>query len=176
MPRLIAIALIVLSLVGCATPPPTVTSTGAIPPPTTTVNNGIAGIASLASADVQQGVNDLMTAGANTPTAPLPLVDSLTCGRWLLTAIPQAAQLTNGILPTSNAKGPYSLFIEGKIAVVNGKNAVSTAQGSFIDTFNHNCGAAVAGDVNAITVLLAKVGIQVAVPGSGLLGGLIPTL
>ena len=165
-----------------STPPPAASGATATPPPTTTVSNPVAGIAKMATTDVQGGIDELTAAGAASSTAPLPLQDSLTCGKWLLTAIPQAVALTNGLIPSGNSiKGPYSLFIAGKIAVVNGKAAVSTAQSSFIDTFNHYCGAAIAGDTNAITVLLAKQGIQVAgiagiVPtggASGILGGIL---
>jgi hypothetical protein len=162
-------------VMGCASPAPVISTPGA--PITKTVNNPIAGIAQIAMADVQQGIADLIAAGAGTPGAPLPLADSLTCGQWLLTAIPQAQQIAGGAIPSFQAKGAYSLFIEGKIAAYNIKGLVGSAQTTFIDTFNHNCGAAVAGDVNAINQLLLKVGISVApIPGLGVIGGLIPGL
>jgi hypothetical protein len=153
-------------------------------PVTATVSDPIAGLAQMATADVQQGISDLIAAGASGPNAPLPLVDSLTCGNWLLTAIPQAQLITAGAIPSFQAKGAYSLFIEGKIAAYHIKGLVGSAQTTLIDQFNHSCGSAVAGDVNAINMLLAKVGIQVAgIAGipmtgglSGILGGLIGTL
>ena len=156
-----------------AASPPVVSAT---PPPTKTVSDPVAGIASMLTADVQAGINDLIAAGANGASAPLPLQDSLTCGNWILQAIPQAQSIVNGIVPSNTqVKGPYSLFISGKIAAYNIKGTVSSAQTTFVDTFNHYCGAAVAGDVNAITVLLAKAGIAVAVPGGGVLG-ILPNL
>ena len=148
-------------------------------PVSVTVSNPIAGIAKMATADVQAGVAELIAAGAASTTAPLSLQDSLTCGNWLLTAIPQAVNITNGLIPANGAvQGPYSLFIAGKIAYVGIKGLSSSVQGQFIDTFNHYCGAAVAGDVNAINTLLLKVGVSVVpIPGvSGILGGLLPGL
>lgn len=161
-----------LLLAACGTPPPV---TAAPVPISVTVNDPIAGIAQMASADVAQGVADLVAAGANLPTAPIELQDSYTCGVWLQNAIPQAQQIVSGLVPSLHAKGAYSLFIEAKIAYIKGKGAISSAQSTFLGTFNHYCGASVAGDVNAINVLLAKVGIGVAgiagIPATGGLSG-----
>jgi hypothetical protein len=179
--RIVASAAACCMLVACAAPPPPGTYPGSPTPPVTkTVSNPIAGIAQMAVADVNAGVAELVAAGANNPNAPLPLQDSYACGLWLQVAIPQAVAITNGLIPTAGAiQGPYSLFIAGKIAYVNVKGTIGSVQSNFIDTFNHNCGSAVAGDVNAINMLLLKVGIQVgglAIPGIGVLGNLIPAL
>jgi hypothetical protein len=175
--RLLAIAGIAGACAACASPP--VVSGAAAVPVHAVVSDPIAGIAQIVTADVQQGIADLVAAGAGGPNAPLPLADSLTCGNWLLTAIPQAQQISGGIIPSFQAKGAYSLFIEGKIAAYHIKGLVGSAQTTFIDTFNHNCGAAVAGDLNAINQLLLKVGISV-IPGggvaSGILGGILPAV
>lgn len=162
------------AVAACGTAPP-ITGGTATPPTRVTVSNPVAGLAQMAIADVQQGISDLTAAGATAPNAPLPLADSLTCGNWLLTAIPQAQIITAGAIPSFQARGPYSLFIEGKIAAYNIKGIVGSAQSTMIDTFNHFCGSAVAGDVNAVNMLLLKVGIGV-IPGGGVLGGLLPGL
>ena len=169
-----------VALTGCASnAPPSAISNVPNAPVRMTVSDPIAGIAQILTADVQQGVNDLIAAGAGTPNGPIALTDSLTCGQWLLTAIPQAQAMTSGAIPSFQAKGAYSAFIEGKIAVYHIKGIVGSAQTQFIDVFNHNCGSAVAGDVNAINTLLLKVGISV-IPGggvaSGILGGILPPL
>ena len=168
-----------LVLTGCAGNQPLSVVGAPNAPVTATVNNPISGLAQIATADVQQGVSDLIAAGAGTPNGPIALTDSLTCGQWLLTAIPQAQAMTSGAIPSFQAKGAYSAFIEGKIAVYHIKGIVGSAQTQFIDVFNHNCGSAVAGDVNAINTLLLKVGISV-IPGggvaSGILGGILPPL
>ena len=148
-------------------------------PVSVTVSNPIAGIAQMASADVQAGIAELIAAGAASTAAPLSLQDSLTCAYWLKgTAIPQAQQIMAGLTPTNGAvQGPYSLFIAGKIAYVGIKGLSSSVQGQFIDAFNHNCGAAVAGDVNAIDQLLLKVGISVVpIPGVSAITNFIPAL
>lgn len=169
-----------VALTGCASNvPPSAISNVPNAPVRMTVSDPIAGIAQILTADVQQSVSDLIAAGAGTQNGPIALTDSLTCGQWLLTAIPQAQAMTSGAIPTFQAKGAYSAFIEGKIAVYHIKGLVGGAQTQFIDVFNHNCGAAIAGDVNAINQLLLKVGISV-VPGggvaSGILGGILPVL
>ena len=173
-------AIALLALTACAANPPPVA------PISVTVSDPIAGIAQMAIDDVNQGVADLVAAGANLPTAPMELQDSYTCGVYLQGAIPQARQIVSGLVPSLHAKGAYSLFIEGKIAYIKGKGALSSAQSTFLATFNHYCGASVAGDVNAINQLLLKVGIQVGgfagIPATGglsgvlggFLGGLIP--
>ena len=169
-----------VSLTGCAgNAPPSALSAVPNAPVRTTVSDPIAGIAQVLTADVQQGVDDLVAAGADGPNADVTLADSLTCGRWLLTAIPQAQAMTSGAIPTFQAKGAYSAFIEGKIALRHIKGIVGSAKTQFIDVFNHNCGSSIAGDVNAVNTLLLKVGISV-VPGggvaTGILGGLLPGL
>ena len=176
---LLALWCALVSLTGCANALPSAISNIPNAPVRATVNDPIAGIAQVLTADVQQGVDDLVAAGASGPNADVTLADSLTCGRWLLTAIPQAQAMTSGAIPSFQAKGAYSAFIEGKIALRHIKGIVGSAKTQFIDVFNHNCGASVAGDVNAINQLLLKVGISV-VPGggvaSGILGGILPVL
>ena len=167
-----------LALTGCAGQPPVAGSTN--PPVTVTVSDPIAGFAQLAQADADQAVADLLAAGANLPTAPMSLQDSYTCAIWIdRTAITQARQIVSGAIPSFHAKGPYSLFIEGKIAALHIQGIASSAQTTFIDTFNHYCGAAWGGDVNAINVLLLKAGIAV-LPGggvaNGILSGVLPRL
>jgi hypothetical protein len=167
-----------ITLSACVNAPPPGSPAAAVPTPPArvTVSNPVAGLAQMATADVQAGINELVAAGANTSTAPLPLQDSYTCGVWLLnTAIPAAQQLVQGIVPSgTNVAGPYSAFIAAKIAVYNVTTAVGSAQQNLIDQVNHNCGAAIAGDVNGITVLLAKAGI--AVSTGGILSGALPAL
>lgn len=168
-----------LLITSCASVPPAVGP--ANPPVTKTVSDPIAGIAQIGLDDAQQAVSDLKAAGANLSTAPMSLQDSYTCAVWIHnTAIPQAQQIVAGLAPGGiHPKGAYSLFIEGKIAYIKGKGAISSAQSTFIDTFNHYCGAALAGDVNAINQLLLKVGIGV-LPGggvaTGILSGILPSL
>ncbi len=166
--------LFLLGLAACANVPPLPGT-----PITKTVSDPIAGIAQIALDDAQQAISDLLAAGANLSTAPMSLQDSYTCAVWIHnTAIPQAQQIVAGLAPGGlHPKGAYSLFIEGKIAYIKGKGAISSTQSTFIDTFNHYCGAAIAGDVNAINQLLLKVGISVLpIPGGSILGGIIPGL
>ncbi len=176
--RLLAVLGIAGACAACAVAPVTVSGSAAVPV-TAVVSDPIAGVAKMVTADVQQAVADLVAAGADGPSAPLPLADSLTCARWFLVAIPQAQNLTAGVIPSFQAKGAYSLFIEGKIAAYHIKGIVGSAQTTFIDTLNHNCGAAIAGDVNAINVLLLKAGISV-IPGggvaTGILSGVLPAI
>ena len=152
------------------------TNTPSITSATVSVQQFIAAIAKMSTADVQAGIDELIAAGAASPTGPLPLQDSLACAYWIKAAIPQAVQIVNGGLPTNTAVGPYSLFIEGKIGALDIQGVASQAQSNFINQFNHyGCGAAFAGDANAFMVFAAKIGFNL-VPGGGAITNLIPGL
>lgn len=141
-----------------------------------TVPSAVAGLATFTDNDLKGAMAELAATNGGKPPTALPLADDYQCVAWLDTELPQIVQAASGILPSTTPKGAVSAFVSAQIALANGQAAVSNFSSTLTVNFAHNCGAAFAQDAQFMVNALAAVGVKVALPATGGLSALIPTL
>lgn len=134
--------------------------------------NVINQLAKLSSTDAAQAVTDSI--GTGTATAP-QFPDDYQCTAWIAAQIPVWQKQASGLLPSTNAKGPLSAFVEAKIAIVNAQGMATNVSTSVPAGFAHNCGAAMADDIAVANQIIAAV-TGGAVQGATILGISVPKI
>ena len=140
------------------------------------VPSAVAGLATFTDADLKAAMAELAATNGGQPPTALPLADDYQCVSWLDTELPQIVQAVNGVIPSTTPKGAVSAFVSAQIALANGSVAVTNFSSTLQVNFAHNCGAAFANDAQFIINALAKVGVNVALPGVGGLSGILGNL
>ncbi|HEV2185910.1 MAG TPA: hypothetical protein VGR70_01805 [Stellaceae bacterium] len=140
-----------------------------------TVATPLAGLAQFTANDAAQAVTDAI--GTGTAAAP-QYPDLYSCAFFIQQGLPQWRAQINGAVPSLNAQGAISGFVEASIAVQNAQGTISNLKAQVPAGFAHACGAALTSDNLAALQLLNQLGIKVAaataLPGiGGLLGGLV---
>ena len=169
----IAIGVAALLLAACSTTSVTLGPQGS---PAVQVPSVIAGLAKLSDADLKAAMADLSKTNGGQPPTAIPLVDDYACVAWLDASLPSFISQASGIIPSGSPAGPIDAFIQLKIATTNAQGVVSNATTQAPAAFAHYCGAAVQDDVSTATAILAKVGINVALPATGGLSGILGAL